>query len=163
MSENTDNLPYLLDANILMGFDIWLPIELSTNKVFWVALEEALKSKKWILLDVVVNEVKHEGSLKDWCKKQKQAGYISELGDTNRNRGIEINDKYPMIDETTRRSETDTYIIAYAEDKKLRILSREGPKKPTEKLYKIPDVCRILGVACTRNPLVFYKDIGYGN
>lgn len=163
MNEDTDNLPYLLDANILMGFDIWMPIELNTNKAFWIALEESLKNKKWVLLDVVVNEVKYNGDLKEWCKKQKQAGYVSELSDANRNRGIEINDSYPMIDQSSGRSETDTYIIAYAEEKKLRILSREGPKKLTERLNKIPDVCRILGVASTRNPLVFYKDIGYGN
>lgn len=163
MNDDKENsIVYVLDANILMGFDTWMPIELNINKSFWNFLEEALKNKKWVLLDVVVNEVKYEGDLKEWCKKQKNSGHVSALSDGNRNRGIEINDKYPIIDETTRRSQTDPYIIAYAEENKLKVLSREGTKKQNEKLNKIPDVCRMVGVGCERNPLIFYKHIGYG-
>ena len=163
MNNDTENpIVYILDANILMGFDTWMPIELNVNKSFWILLEESLKDKKWILLDAVVDEVRYEGDLKEWCKKQKNAGRMVRLSDDNRNRGIEINDKYPIIDEVTRRSQTDPYIIAYAEENKLKVLSREGPKKLTEKLNKIPDVCRMVGVGCERNLLVFYKHIGYG-
>lgn len=149
---------FLLDANILMDLGRWVPIEL--NQSFWKVMEESLKSGKWVLLDVVVAEVKYEGELKKWCKKQSNNSFVSKLSDENKNRGAEINLKYPMIDQNTRKSETDTYIIAYAEEKKLVVFSREGPKKLGQSLYKIPDVCDALGVNWFRTPIIFYKNIG---
>ena len=56
---------FLLDTNILINFSVWMPITL--NSVFWQKLEEALQSGAWVLLDVVVGEVKYDEDLKKWC------------------------------------------------------------------------------------------------
>ena len=66
-----------------------------------------------------------------------------------------------MIDQNTFKSETDTYIIAYASNNNVGVFSAEMEKLPIEKLYKIPDVCKELKVAFTHIPKVFLESIGY--
>lgn len=152
---------YILDTNILFGFSLWIPINL--NKVFWSKLESALQSGGWILLDVVVSEVKYDEDLKKWCAEQKKNGLIKSISDDDRNRAVEINNAYKMIDETTQKSTVDTYLIAHAEANGYIILSRESSRFKDADLYKIPDVCNILNVQHTSKPEHFYKAIGYKN
>lgn len=153
---------HVIDTSALIEFSIWLPIDL--NKVFWNKIEESLHEGKWILLDIVVDEIRGQNDgLKDWCKQQKQKGFVRQITDDHRNRAVEINAKYKMIDETTGRSTGDTYLIAYAEANKLTIFSREKPRKDPADLYKIPDVCDQLKVKMIRHPRVFFEAIGYKN
>lgn len=129
---------------------------------FWDKLSVALNDKKWVLLDVVVSEIKYNKELEAWCKKQKQNGLVTDLDDDSRNRAIEINNTYPMIDTTTAKSTVDTYIIAFAERNSLGVFSRESNMDPTKTtLYKIPDVCQKLKVENIRKPETFYKQIGF--
>jgi hypothetical protein len=151
---------YVLDANILFELSLWLPIDL--NKVFWDKLDEALKTGKCILLDVVFGEIKYENDgLKKWCEARKSL--IRSIDDSHRTRAAEINNKYKMIDETAQRSTVDTYLIAYAEANKLVVFSREGRRKNNTDLYKIPDVCGALHVQVLRVPREFFEEIGYKN
>jgi hypothetical protein len=153
---------YVLDTNILFDLSLWMPIDL--NRVFWTKFEEALQAGKWILLDVVVDEVKGENDgLKKWCEEQKGKGLIKSIEDTHKARAVEINNLYPMIDETTLRSTVDTYLIAYAEANDLVIFSREGFRKKQDDLYKIPDVCRILNIKVMRRPREFFEMLDYKN
>jgi hypothetical protein len=151
---------YILDANVLFGFSLWLPIEL--NREFWATLEESLRRGDWVLLDVVVGEVKFDnGGLKKWCEKQSKNGLVKNISDDHKNRAIEINNTYKMIDEFTQKSTVDTFLIAYAEEQKLVVFSREGRRINENGLYKIPDVCDILKIQVTRSPKVFLEAIGY--
>ncbi len=151
---------YLLDANVLFDLSLWLLMSL--NKSFWLKLEEALQNGKWVLLDVIVDEIKHDNDgLKKWCDEQKKKGLINVIDDTHRNRGVEINNRYQMIDESTLRSTVDTYLVAYAEAHKLIVFSRESPRRKIEELYKIPDVCKVLNVRMIRRPREFFEAIGY--
>lgn len=152
---------YVLDTNILINFGLFAPI--SFNKSFWNRLEALLDSGDWILLDVVVGEIKYNNDLIAWCKKQKVDGRVTSIDDSHKLRAIAINNQYKMIDTKTFKSEVDTFIIAYAEDKKLTIFTREGYKDPLDPkaLYKIPDVCKLLKVRFERLPEMFLKNIGY--
>ena len=152
---------YVLDTNILINFGLFNPI--SYNKGFWDRLEALLDSGDWILLDVVVGEIKYNKDLIAWCKKQKDEGRVTSIEDVHRIRAIGINKQYKMIDAKTFKSEVDTFIIAYAEDKKLTIFTREGYKDPLDPnaLYKIPDVCKLLKVRFERLPERFLENIGY--
>jgi hypothetical protein len=153
---------YVLDTNILFELSLWLPIDL--NKPFWTKFEEALQNGKWVLLDVIVDEVRGENDgLKKWCENQKRNGFTKPLEDLHRTRATEINNQYPMIDETTLRSTVDTYLIAYAEAHKLVVFSREGYRKKPEDLHKIPDVCKALNLEVTRKPREFFEMLGYKN
>ncbi len=161
MNEDDQEI-HVIDTSALIEFSIWLPIDL--NKVFWTKFEEALHEGKWILLDIVVDEIRSQNDgLKDWCKQQKQKGFVRVITDDHRNRAIEINTKYKMIDDTTGRSTGDTYLIAYAEANNLTVFSREKPKKDTDQLYKIPDVCKELKINMIRQPKLFLETIGYKN
>lgn len=153
---------YVLDTNILFDLSLWLPIDL--NKTFWNKFENALQSKKWVLLDVVVNEIRGDNDgLKKWCEEQKRKGFITVLEDKHRTRAIKVNEDYPMIDESTQRSTVDTYLIAFAEANKLVIFSREGFRKKADDLYKIPDVCKELDIKIIRRPREFFEMLDYRN
>jgi hypothetical protein len=153
---------YVLDTNVLVSLSLWLPIVLNGN--FWSVLEEGLQSGKWVLLDVVVDEIKHDNDgLKKWCEAQKKKGLLKSINTAHKSRAVEINNQYKMIDETTLRSTVDTYLIAYAEANGLVVLSRERFKDPSEALFKIPDVCQALNVKMIRRPREFFEAIGYRN
>ena len=162
MNESAPEKIYVLDTNVLFDLSLWLPIDL--NKVFWSKFEESLQNGKWILLDAVANEIKGENDgLKKWCDDQKRKGLVKTVEAGHRARGIEINNTYPMIDQTTQRSVVDTYLIAYAEANGLVVFSREGFRKKTTDLYKIPDVCRALNVKILRTPREFFEMLDYRN
>lgn len=152
---------YLIDTNVLIDFAIWIPIAL--NNVFWSKLEESLRNGEWILLDVVVDEIMYMPELKKWCQKQKGAGLVKNISDDNRNRAIEINNTYPMIDKVTSKSTVDTYLIAYAEANNLTIFSRESPRKSNTDPYKIPDTCASLKIDRIAKPQPFLTSIGFKN
>jgi predicted aldo/keto reductase-like oxidoreductase len=114
----------------------------------------------WILLDVVVNEVRG-GDVKTWCQKQKKAGLVKNITDKGRVDSIEINNNYQMINQTTFKSEGDTFIIAYAKNNNLGIFSMESPRTGENELFKIPDVCTIFNIPRTKNTSVFLKSISY--
>lgn len=158
MNEEEQNDIYILDTNVLLELERWIPIEIGPT--FWDLLEKALKDGKWVLLDIIVEEIGYPATLVAWCKKQRAMGNVVKIDDSQRERGVEINRLFPMIDESSGRSEKDTYLIAYAEAYGLTVFSREGPKKPSESRYKIPDVCTELKVRSIRNPRTFYKLIG---
>lgn len=158
---DTPKKRYILDTNMLIGFGFWIPISL--NKFFWNKFSEYLKNAEWILLDVVTDEVKYKGDLRDWCKQQRQIGTVCPLGDDCRTRAAEINNQYKMIDDVTKRSTVDTYVIAYAEKNNLIVLSREGNRKNQTELFKIPDVCGALNIQCVRDPKVFLEAMNFSN
>jgi hypothetical protein len=160
MNEANQKRTYILDTNALIQFSVWLPIDL--NKNFWRKLEEALQNNQWVLLNIVVNEIKYSNDgLKEWCKKQKN--FMSNINDLHKERAAIINNSYKMIDETTGKSTGDTYLIAYAESQKLTVFSREAPRKNSNELYKIPDVCSILNIPIIHRPKEFIESIGYKN
>src|SRR3989338_1589503 len=94
MTNNSSTVKYVMDTNTLIGFSIWNPISL--NKIFWDKLESSLKDGKWVLLDIVHKEITHGGPLKEWCKRQKQNGLVTEISDNDKLSAIEINNNYQM-------------------------------------------------------------------
>lgn len=157
-----NNKTYVLDTNVLIDFARYLPISLNT--FFWSKMEEYLKSSRWILLDVVVGEIDgYPNGLLDWCKKQGKFGLIRKIDSDSRLRAVEINNQYKMIDEITRQSEADPYLIAYAEANNLVVFSRESKRKSVSDPYKIPDVCNVLNVERIAQPQVFLEAVGYSN
>jgi len=157
-TQTTENV-FVLDTNTLINFSIWHPMEYS--EVFWSKLEKMLEDGKWILLDVVVNEVLYDKKLKSWLKKQKNKKLVIDINDDVRNRAVEINSKYPMIDQDTGKSTVDTYLVAYAEINQVGIFTRESNRNTTDDLHKIPDVCKELSIKYIRYPRQFMKESNF--
>src|SRR3989344_2845315 len=156
MSDAEKKKVYILDTNTLIQFSVWLPIDL--NKNFWAKFGEALEKGEWVLLDVMVGEIKYgNDGLQNWCEVQKKKGLMKSIDDSHRERATEINNAYKMIDETTGKSTGDTYLIAYAEANKLTVFSREAPRKNDSDLHKIPDVCNALNVQLIYKPKEFLE------
>lgn len=161
MSIEEGQKKYVVDTNFLIGFALWNPFKFSTD--FWDRITELLVEGKWILLDVVADEVKYEPDLKKWIKEQKHNHRVVKIDDDVRNRASEINNKYKMIDEISGKSEADTYIIAYAEINGFSVVSRESPRVNSNDLYKIPDVCKLLNIEHIRRPGTFMKKLDFNN
>lgn len=161
MTVDLTKTKYLVDTNVLIGFSLWKPISLNLNKEFWSKFSGTLASGEWVLLDVVANEVRYDNDLIKWCNEQKRNGLFTKINDDNKNRAVEINNQYKMIDGSTGKSEVDTYLIAYAEASNLGIFSRESPRKDPAELFKIPDVCQILNIKRINKPKIFLKEIGF--
>ena len=162
MSAPLHTRKYILDTNTLIGFFIWIPIELNGN--FWKKLEDSLQNGDWVLLNVIVGEIKYANDgLQQWCEAQRKRGLMKSIDDSHRNRAVEINNMYPMINEATGKSTGDVYLIAYAEANQLTILTREGYREKATDLYKIPDVCKALNIQVVRRPKEFLKSIGFNN
>jgi hypothetical protein len=157
---NKRGVKYLADTNVLIGFSLWKPIALpNLNLIFWNKLSEALEKDKWTLLDVVVDEILYDKDLKKWCTEQKNKGLLKKISDDDKNRAVEINNRYKMIDAATANSTVDTYLIAYAEANGVGIFSRESPGNGG--LYKIPDVCNIFKIDNTKSPKLFLRGIDF--
>ena len=149
----------VLDTNFLIKFNEWLPQKLYPD--FWQQLEDSLIAGKWLLLDVVVKEVHGKKSpLCRWLKRQSDNNRVSIVSDEEKIRGMVINNSYQVMDDVSRKSETDLYIISYAEKNKLAVVTYERKKNPDELLNKIPDVCDKMRIKCFRRPLQFYERIG---
>ena len=159
MNIEDKKIVYVLDANVLINFLLWHPPKFSV--AFWSKIQELLENGRWILLDVVADEMRYDRDLSGWTKEQKKKNLIVRIDDEVRNRATEINNQYKMIDEVSGKSEADTYIIAYAEINSLAIFTREGLRKDKDGLYKIPDVCSRLGIEYTRRPKVFMNKMGF--
>jgi len=115
-------------------------------------------------LNVIVGEIKYANDgLQQWCEAQRKRGLMKSIDDSHRNRAVEINNMYPMINEATGKSTGDVYLIAYAEANQLTILTREGYREKATDLYKIPDVCKALNIQVVRRPKEFLKSIGFNN
>jgi len=161
MMNTPTKIKYLLDANVLIGFSLWKPIALNLNNDFWSKFGDALARGEWVLLDVVVKEIKYYRDLMKWCQEKDKKGLVKKISDNNKSRGVEINNQYKMINETTLKSTVDTYLIAYAEANNLGVFSRESPRINSTFLYKIPDVCEILNIKWIKSPKFFLKEIGF--
>jgi hypothetical protein len=156
---NPNSTKYVIDANVLIDLALWYPFGCSDG--FWSQLETVLQQKKFILLDVIVDEVKYSGPLLDWLKKQKKNGLVITMDDSVKEKAIEINNQYKIIDENTGNSQGDAYLIAFALLNNLSIFTREGHRKNEDDLYKIPDACEKLGIKYIRRPKLFFSNIGY--
>jgi len=99
--------------------------------------------------------------LREWCSRQKKNGLVDKITDDDRERAVEINNQYPMINQASGKSTVDTYILAHAERNGCGIFSQESPRVNAAALYKIPDVCDKLQISRIRKPKVFLKEIGF--
>ncbi len=160
MSASSGKTKYILDTNILIGFALWRPITLC--KPFWDELAESLSKGDWVLVDVVVGEVKStfDQELAKWVEAQKKKGLMRVITDENKERAVEINNTYEMIDEVSQKSTVDTYIIAFSEENGFGIFSQESPRRMQTDLYKIPDVCDKLNIKRIRKPVAFLSEVG---
>jgi hypothetical protein len=154
---------YILDTNILIDLNIWLPK--SKFPKFWDKMHISLKGGKWVLLDVVADEIwKFQGKqdLGLWCSEQKTNKLITKT-DACLDRSVEIQDAYNIVDLVKRKSEADPTIVAFAESdiSIYKIFTRERHKGPGDQFFKMPDVCNILRIKYTRKVDEFYDHIDF--
>ncbi len=88
MMNTPAKIKYLLDANVLIGFSLWKPIALNLNKDFWSKFRDALARGEWVLLDVVVKEIKYDRDLMKWCQEQDKKGLVKKISDNDKSRGV---------------------------------------------------------------------------
>lgn len=157
--DNKNTTKYVIDANILMYFGIFIPRE--NHIEFWARMSRFIEERRIILLRDIADECKRE-PLKSWVQEQRQN--IITPSDVVRRRAIAIENKYKLttFEKGKMKSEADPVIIAYAEQNQYAIFSYETKRKPSGKSNKIPDVCKVLKVKCERQPYKVLKEIEFG-
>ncbi len=164
---------YVVDANILINFGTYTPR--NVHKTFWSRMEEAVDDGKMIIIKEVADECSI-GDIEIWLDEQSKAGRIVEVEQEILARAAVIDKKYHIVTEelnrktgmTVIKSAADPVIIAYAENKKHIVFTREVPRRrkkgeplvfSKERPGKIPDVCNKLGVTCFRSPAKVLKKV----
>ncbi|MFA6422210.1 MAG: DUF4411 family protein [Candidatus Buchananbacteria bacterium] len=148
---------FVLDTNILIESAYWYPFEFFPE--FWQVMEKLLKEGRWILLDVVEQEIGGPKKLKKWINTQKVNGLVNKITDEVRSLAAEINDQYQIIDGI--KSQADAYIIAFSKINGCTLFTREGHRKMPSDIYKIPDVCDILAIKYIRYVKDFIRSVGF--
>lgn len=153
---------YILDTNILINLKVFLPP--SRFKLFYKKLFIATVNIKVVLLDCVYEELKkgNNKELNSFLADCQNANLVESTVHLIAY-SVEVNDKYKMIDEISKKSQADPIIIAYCNQDSINnvLLTREGYKKPSDELYKIPDVCTKMNIKCERSMNNFYEHIDY--
>ena len=148
---------YVVDANILISFGIFTPINI--HKTFWSQLGSLIKKGSFVVIEDVAKECKY-GDIAKWINTQN----ITEVSEDIRKESIEINNTYSLITQSGEqiKSEADPVIIAYAKLKECIVFTYEAKRRREEYPMKIPDVCEALGVEYQRWPNKVFKEIQFG-
>lgn len=139
---------YLIDANILINFNIFTPMKYHQN--FWRELARQISDGHLILLDTIANECKNR-ELVAWLSGIKES--IVKVDNDIRQMAADVNQKHQLITRGPAgqiKSEADTHLIAYAQKHGLAIFTYEGRRRSDKDPKKIPDVCRDMNIPYRR-------------
>lgn len=153
---------YAIDANIIINFGIFTPEKY--HRQFWPELARQINQGQVVLLDVIAAELRNR-ALKAWLKTLGPSS-ITKVDAAIRLRAAEIDSLYGIITQTPTgqtKSVADAYLIAAAELNDLTVFSYESPRLSSSDPMKIPDVCQVLGVNCTRYPWRVMDRLAFAN
>ncbi len=157
---------YVIDTSVLINFGIFTPH--NVHRTFWSRMEEAIDDGKIIIINEVADECTID-PIKQWIDVQRDAGRVIKVNQQIYDRAEKINKKYHIVTEERNRktgravtkSNADPVIIAYAENNKCTVFTRESDRAikggkqfsfSKENPGNIPVVCKRLGVPYARFP-----------
>ena len=117
---------------------------------FWTKVKELAASRKIISIDKVKNEIyNYEDELKQWCIVNLPSDFFKSTdGLTNEYRiitswAIARNNQYNQaaINEFLQADEADAWLVAFALNHRIPIVTQEKSAPNSKTKIKIPDVC----------------------
>jgi len=151
-----DNIKYCFDANILIVFHRFYPIELVPD--LWSRLEELFHKKMIISHEIVFNEICHDKKKPDTLAKwvlPKRTNFI-DTSDFQIKQLPDILKNFPkLIDPNQEKEQADPWLIAmiielknnlemFSPDVEYILVSNEN-KNST---FKLPAACKYYGIDC---------------
>lgn len=150
---------YLVDSNFfIQAHRAYYPLDVVES--FWHKISELARHKKFRSIDKVRKEIyeksSHEDELKIWCQANLPDDFfLSTEGAIGQYIKIvqwakTMNKHYTQnaIDVFLETDLADPWLIAYALNKDITIVTYEKSEPKRKKQIKIPDVCNQFGVRC---------------
>jgi hypothetical protein len=160
-----DNITYCIDANILIVFHRYYPIELFPD--LWTKLDELFQKKLIFSHEIVFNEICHDKKKPDALAKwllPKRTNFI-DTSDFQIQQLPDILKNFPkLIDPNQEKEQADPWLIAmlielknnlemFSSDTKYILVSNEN-KNST---IKLPAACKYYGIDCI-NMFEFFQE-----
>ncbi|MFN0215799.1 MAG: DUF4411 family protein [Saprospiraceae bacterium] len=160
--------PFLLDANFFIeAYRKGFPMDVVPS--FWDKLKELSIVSKVISLDKVKAEIfKHEDALKQWCENHLPENFFydsSEVilvyGEVVRWAHSKRDNPYTQaaLDVFMDADTADAWLVAYALQHGLPLVTNEVSAPDSKRSIKIPDVCRPFGVQVYQ-PMDMFRALG---
>lgn len=146
--------PYVLDSNFfIQAHRLNYPFDVLPS--FWTKIGQLAYQQAIISIDKVRDEIfQNDDELTTWCKSNLPSGFFEDSS-------IAINEYSLLVSWANGKSDhfqrraieqfldndyADAWMIAYAMNQNLPILTHEKSEPERKSRIKIPDVCIVLGV-----------------
>jgi len=141
-------MQYVLDSNIfIQAHRSVYPLDVVPS--FWNKIKALAEAGTIISIDKVKKELyKNEDDLKDWCKSSLPDDFFKASDQTISEYTEVVNwavskgqYKQHAIDEFLRAEAADAWLIAFAKQNKVTVVTHESSSPKSQKRILIPDVC----------------------
>lgn len=159
--------PYLLDTNFfIQSHRTGNPLDVAES--FWKKVKALAESKKIASIDKVKKEIyDSEDELKAWCAANLANDFFrdssSVLNSYSQIAAWAVSKsaqyKPQALNIFLDADEADAWLVAYAFEQKLKVVTNEVSAPYSKNSIKIPDVCIAFGVPFL-NPMEMFREMG---
>ncbi|MBK8568034.1 MAG: DUF4411 family protein [Saprospiraceae bacterium] len=158
---------YLLDTNFFIeSYRSGFPMDVVLS--FWNKLAALAAEGKVVSLDKVKEEIyRNDDELKAWCEANLPTDFfkdstsaIAEYASVVTWANSKKDHPYtqPALDVFMDAEEADAWLVAYAKQQNLPLVTNEISAPESKKSVKIPDACLPIGVRCVR-PMDMFREL----
>ena len=159
-------MQYVLDANIfIQAHRSTYPLDVVPS--FWNKIKALAEAETLGSIDKVKKELyKNEDDLKDWCNSNLTDDFFKSSDQTILEYTEVVNwavnkgqYRQHAIDEFLRAEVADAWLVAFAKQKGVIVVTHESSSPKSQKRILIPDVCNDFGIPYC-NTIQMMRDLG---
>ena len=156
---NQNQVVYSFDTSSLVeAYRFLYPMENFPS--LWDKIEKLIKSDRLKMSQVVLDEVRRNKVLKQWCDQKSLKSHLeSKVNESDQNKVRTILSKYPgMLNVKKNTSGADPWVIALAMQYQKGVVVTEEKSTGNLEHPRIPDVCKAFKIECVQIAGVVKKE-----